>query len=1636
MKGRKTLVSGLLSMALAVSIVTPAGAAAASTKTAQEGVNLKAFTDVGEQHWAAQALKEWNANGVVTGYADGSFRPQAQITRAEFAVIINRLFGYRGRTETLPQDVQANAWYRDDIAAAIAAGYLGLDSDGRLEPSRPMTRGEVALALSKALKLDGEAGTGPAFGDLGAVNGPEAKAIGVLAAKGYLRGYPDGTIRPEAPVTRAELVSIASRALPVVALAGGTVTPGTVKGSAVIGRAGTVLKDAVIEGDLYLTEAIGEGEAVLDGVKVNGTVYVSGGGSSSIGFKDAGLASVVVDKPGGGVRVYATGSTVVKQVTVRTGAALEETELSGEGFAEVRLAAPAAAVSLRGQFTDVVREAGASVRTALTLAAGTIGRLTMQSPADIVLGAQTTVSSLHLQPAAKGTALSGSGRIAVLNNEADLVTVSGAPASKGSTANLTLGIPAAAVSSSAPAWGGDSSPDTAPTASPSPAASATPAVSPSPAVSASPAASPTPSATPTPAPSPSPSSSPSATPTPAASPSPGVTPPASPSPTVSPVPTDDPWTLVWSDEFDDQTIDPAKWTFDLGDGTDIGNPGWGNNELEWYTNDPKNVKEEDGKLVITARKEAVGGKEYTSSRIKTKGLFSKRYGKFEIRAKAPTGKGYWPAIWMLPEHNTYGVWAASGEIDIMEGWGSRPHTVAGTIHYGSQWPGNIYSGQETELPGGSTIEDFHTYAIEWEPGEIRWYVDGQLFSVKNDWYSLSAGQPAHNAYPAPFDQEFHLLMNLAVGGNFDGNPTPDTVFPKSMEIDYVRVYELTGRPYREPVPPVFAAEPYAEGSKLPLPDGNLVYNSSFTEQRDGDAGMGIPNTAHWVLYKDPGAEASAELETIDGRNYAKVSIAKAGSNPYSVQPQAIVSLAKGRFYKLTFDAKTDTSRSIGVRLTGGENRGFAGYSGTLQAELGSGFQTYEMMFQMKQDSDPAARAEFNMGIDGHPVWIGNVRLEEISGIPFDHDSPKTPLGDGNHLYNGAFQIGEPDRMSYWHVNGVDGAEVKASVSADDRRLKVETASETGGTAEISQQGILLIGGQDYEAAFDAETQREADAWIRLQAHDGTVLAEKQVRLAEGLSRVTAAFADLAVNGTDRQAKFSLRIAGEAGLLYLDNVTLKRTSFYYDPSLVYYPLLNGDFGFGWTGWERLLYEAGGESTAEILDGAAKFAITKTGNQPYSVMLFQNGLKVSQGVDYVVEFDAMSSVPRTITATAENGSYQSSWKETVALTGEPGHYAFEFRQGTNDTLSLKFLLGNVDGGVKEPHEVRIDNVKFYVKNAPAKPQELLADTAGNIAGSPLELMFADNAEWREAVRAVKVNGTALKPEQFTLAEGVLRLDGSVFPHEGTYTIEVEADGYVTAAVRQPVMAADGNLVVNGSFSAGMQGWQNWSGEGGSASWSVLDGAAELSIAAAGGHAWHNQFFQEGIPMTGGLTYELSFKAKSSVPRQIAVEFTGTSAASNQPKFDIGSSWQTYTARFTVGDGSPLKLNYLVGKAMEGDPAANNVPHQLYLDDIIVKTVEAAELSAAPAEASASPAPEASPTPAPESSASPAPEAPVSPAPEAPASPAPEASASPAPGVAPSPAPESSAPPAPETPGTPAPEGPASSSPEPLPALTPAP
>ncbi|WP_339243446.1 carbohydrate binding domain-containing protein [Paenibacillus sp. FSL F4-0243] len=1428
----------------------------AATKVENETIDvLKAFTDVSPSHWAAGPLQRWSANGIISGYDDGSFRPGKEVTKAEFAAIMNRIFNYQEQSDKLPADVLATDWYKSDIAKGITAGYLSSDKNNNIYPSHALSRAEAALSLEKVFRFNTDKSSTSAFTDLNGVSDETAKAIAALSSAGFIKGYPGGLFKPEGGITRAELAQLADRMVSGLILKSGETSLGTVKGNVIINHADVVLKDTVIQGNLYLTEGIAEGNAKLEGVKVTGTTFVRGGGEQSIGLHNTSLGPLQVAKPNGKVRIYASGSTAVGTVQLQSGAILEESsDLTGAGFGDVEMNVVPHIISLRGIFA-AVRSADSAVSGSLLRISGTVASLTVGSSTQLTLENNAQVVALILTASAGGTAIQGSGSVTSIDNKADGVTIGGSSLKKGNTSKTTLPVATSASSISG---------------------------------------------------------------------------------NVGPTPTNDPWTLVWGDEFNEGSIDPTKWTYDLGDGSQFNNPGWGNNEKQWYTSDEKNAKVQDGNLVITARKEAVSGKEYTSSRLKTKGLFSKKYGKFEIRAKAPTGKGYWPAIWMLPENYEYGNWASSGELDIMEGWGSRPNTVAGTIHYGGEWPNNVYSGKEYVFPEGSTIEQFHTYSIEWEPGEIRWYVDGELFLTKNDWYSISNGQPANNAYPAPFNQEFHLLLNLAVGGNFDGDPTPETVFPKSMQVDYVRVYELTGREYREPVPVTLNKEPYLEGSKLALPDGNLVYNNNFTEQVPGDDGMGIPNTSHWVLFKEPGADATVSTVPIGGHNFLKVNISNAGGNAYSVQPQAIVSVAKGRFYKLSFDAKTDVSRNISVKLTGGESRGFAAYSPALKAELTSEMSHYETMFQMKDNSDIAARIEFNMGTNASPVWLGNVRLEEVDSIPFDHDGIKTPLGSGNHLYNGTFDLGEPNRMSYWHVETANGTTSTANVD-DTGKLNLQIGGSESGEVRLLQKGIQLIQGQDYELTFNAAVSSARTATVQLLGKDGSVHAQQSVNLAQGEQQIKAVFTNLA-GTTDHEGQFVLLLNGATGTVILDNFKLLRTSFYYDPSLVYYPLVNGEFNTEFHAWDRLLTEQGGQSTATATDGTAKFNITNTGSQPYSVMLFQNNLKAASGIDYVLEFDASSTIARKIGVNVENASYQASFTKIVELTPATNHYTFEFRQGSKDTLSLKFLLGKVEGiSIPQSHDIIIDNVKFEIKNAPAKPQELLSDSSNNRVSQPIELTFIDHEDWRKKIIAVKVNGITLETEQYTIEPGKITIDAAVFPSEGSYTITVEADHYANASVLQTILANDNNLVINGSFGSGKTGWSTWSGEGGVSAFEVKDGVAEILITSAGWEAWHTQFYQEGIPLEGGKTYEVSFKAKSTVPRQIILEYSNTSAASAQAKFDITADWATYGAQFTVSNSNPLKLNYLIGKSLGTDPTANSTPHTISFDDIVVREVQ---------------------------------------------------------------------------------------------------
>jgi beta-glucanase (GH16 family) len=279
--------------------------------------------------------------------------------------------------------------------------------------------------------------------------------------------------------------------------------------------------------------------------------------------------------------------------------------------------------------------------------------------------------------------------------------------------------------------------------------------------------------------------------------------------------------LVWSDEFDGTSLDTGNWTVDIGDGC----PslcGWGNNELEYYR--AENVTVSGGYLTLTAKDEYYGGRYFTSGKVHTRNKHSFLYGRIEARAKIPTGDGMWPAFWMMPQDDVYGGWAASGEIDIME-TANATDWIGGTLHFGGSWPDNASTGG-TYSPGGVNFaDDFHVYAIEWEETEIRWYVDDVLYSTKysSQWYSDGApGNPL-----APFDQDFYIILNAAVGGNYTGCTEVGCVtadLPQEYVIDYVRVYQETGNL----LPTVSVTSP-TEGDNPPAGDITITADASDSD---------------------------------------------------------------------------------------------------------------------------------------------------------------------------------------------------------------------------------------------------------------------------------------------------------------------------------------------------------------------------------------------------------------------------------------------------------------------------------------------------------------------------------------------------------------------------------------------------------------------------------------------------------------------------------------------------------------------------------------------------------------------------------------------------------------------------------------
>lgn len=256
--------------------------------------------------------------------------------------------------------------------------------------------------------------------------------------------------------------------------------------------------------------------------------------------------------------------------------------------------------------------------------------------------------------------------------------------------------------------------------------------------------------------------------------------------------------LIFEDKFQGDRLNKNTWEVMIGDGAAYGgNVGWGNNERQYYTD--YSAKTVEGMLNITAKSEDIRsdnirGLDYTSARIRSKGTAAYKYGRIEARISLPLGYGLWPAFWMLPDfndNNDYGGWPNSGEIDIMEAKGRVKYSIDGTLHYADLGGNHVYNYGSYDFPVGEDITGFHTYAVEWEEGEIRMYCDSddtpyKVFNAEQNKWTIKPG----NEFPAPFDKNFHILLNMAVGGNYDGDRVPDLKdLPARMKVDYVKWYK-------------------------------------------------------------------------------------------------------------------------------------------------------------------------------------------------------------------------------------------------------------------------------------------------------------------------------------------------------------------------------------------------------------------------------------------------------------------------------------------------------------------------------------------------------------------------------------------------------------------------------------------------------------------------------------------------------------------------------------------------------------------------------------------------------------------------------------------------------------------------------
>ena len=667
-------------------------------------------------------------------------------------------------------------------------------------------------------------------------------------------------------------------------------------------------------------------------------------------------------------------------------------------------------------------------------------------------------------------------------------------------------------------------------------------------------------------------------------------------------------------------------------------------------------------------------KSYTSGRISTQNLKTFTYGRFEVKAKVPKGQGYLPAFWLMAnDENVYGQWPRCGEIDCMEVMGQDTKKLYGTIHYGN--PHAESQGTYTIEDGKESFSDgFHTFTCDWEPGKITWYVDGIKYHEESNWHSTTEGQGTLT-YPAPFDQPFYIILNLAVGGSWVGNPNEETSFVNNpFVVDYVRVYQKDS--YDENVTrPEVKFEPTNE----PDESGNYIKNSTFAEAED------LTDDTNWKFITALDGAATAEIKD----NSMVIKTEKAGTVDYSVQlVQANVPFEKGATYEVSFDAQASENRKMNVDVKA-PDRGYQSYMKTLVPELTTEMKHFSTQFVMKADSDVNGRLEFNMGNAGSgDIVLKNVVVRKTAEPDPNAKEEKTILANGSCIYNGSFQEGK-NHLGYWDITP-EGADIKVTGLSDGRRLVTEGKSVT-----ISQSDLAFKEGTAYALSFDAYAQNGATVVATVGGNTYKVNVEAGNEKKDYVVKIpaTAKFTDKTV---------SLKIEGA---ISLDNVKMVEDA----------KIKNGSFNDSLSGYEVYV-----DSTAKatvVVDSlkennALDVTVDDTGADDWRIQIKQNNVLLEKGKKYKLSYEAKSTIDRKIRVVMQGGAAlgwpvysehsddQDANDGIVTLTSEYQKFTEEFimTEETDAQAFLSICLGNVGGQITDQHRIVIDNISLVEAENP--------------------------------------------------------------------------------------------------------------------------------------------------------------------------------------------------------------------------------------------------------------------------------------------------------------------------------------------------